>query len=150
MIYSQEGKHGTVGAVAVDRDGNVACATSTGGMTGKLPGRVGDTPLVGAGGYCDNRTGASSATGHGEAIARVCLCRHISGLIDSGIDPVKATEEALAYMKERTGETGGVITVSSIGDVGFYFTSNRMAWAYVKNDQVHYGINKNDHFSDNL
>ena len=63
-------------------------------MTGKLPGRVGDTPLVGCGAYCDDSVGACSATGHGETIARVCLCRHITGLMQNGKSPKEATKEA--------------------------------------------------------
>ena len=109
FICSKEAKYGTVGAVAVDSFGRVACATSTGGMTGKLSGRVGDTPLVGSGGYCDDLVGGASATGHGESIARVCLCRHITGLMQSGSSPQRATEEALSYMRERTGDTAGAI-----------------------------------------
>jgi len=70
-IYSEQ-LLGAVGAVAIDSSGHVACATST-GITGKAPGRVGDTPLAGAGGYCDDLVGGCSATGQGEAIARVCL-----------------------------------------------------------------------------
>lgn len=142
--FSQESKHGTVGAVAIDRYGHLACATSTGGMTGKLPGRVGDTPLVGAGGYCDDAEGASSATGHGESIAKVCLCHHIIGLMQSGLDPKEATELALTNMKNRTGGTAGAITLSNKGQVGIHFNSKRMAWAYVRGGEVHSGINPDE------
>lgn len=122
----------------------MACATSTGGMTGKLPGRVGDTPIVGSGGYCDDLVGGASATGHGESIARVCLCRHITGLMQSGLNPQLATEEALSYMRERTGDTAGAITLSNKGEVGIHFTSKRMAWAYGKQGKVYSGINPED------
>ncbi len=149
IIYRKESKHGTVGAVAIDSNGHMACATSTGGMTGKMPGRVGDTPLVGSGGYCDDRAGACSATGHGESIARVCLSRHITGLMQSGLGPQEATETGLAYMNERTGETAGVITLSTKGEVGISFNSKRMAWAYVRDGKVHYGIEaKEDRIED--
>jgi L-asparaginase / beta-aspartyl-peptidase len=114
--------------------------------TGKMPGRVGDTPLVGCGGYCDDSIGACSATGHGETIARVCLCRHITGLMENGIGAREAAEKALNYMRDRTGGTGGVIVISNQADVGFHFTSKRMAWAYVKDDQLHYGINAGEDF----
>ncbi|XP_022091356.1 isoaspartyl peptidase/L-asparaginase-like isoform X1 [Acanthaster planci] len=67
--------HDTVGAVAVDSEGNVACATSTGGITAKMAGRVGDSPLIGSGAYCDSAAGSASATGHGESIAKVTLAR---------------------------------------------------------------------------
>lgn len=140
----KESKHGTVGAVAIDRYGHMACATSTGGMTGKLPGRVGDTPLVGAGGYCDDASGACSATGHGESIARVCLCHHIIGLMQSGLGPKQATELALTNMHERTGGTAGAITLSNKGQVGIHFNSKRMAWAYAQNGEIHSGINPDE------
>lgn len=145
-LSRKEAKYGTVGAVAVDRFGRVACATSTGGMTGKLPGRVGDTPIVGSGGYCDDTVGGSSATGHGESIARVCLCRHITGLMQNGLSPQKATEEALSYMRDRTGDTAGAITLSKHGEVGIHFTSKRMAWAYGKQGKIYSGINPGDNY----
>lgn len=77
--------HDTVGAVAIDSAGHLACATSTGGITAKRAGRVGDTPVVGAGGFADDFVGAVSTTGHGETIMRVCLSRHITGLMQQGI-----------------------------------------------------------------
>uniref|UniRef100_A0A8C6SDR6 Isoaspartyl peptidase/L-asparaginase n=1 Tax=Neogobius melanostomus TaxID=47308 RepID=A0A8C6SDR6_9GOBI len=76
-VECQMGKMGTVGAVAVDAEGNIACATSTGGMLNKMEGRVGDTPCIGSGGYADNSVGAVSTTGHGEAIMKVVLARLI-------------------------------------------------------------------------
>lgn len=75
---------GTVGAVVVDKNGKVAVATSTGGTTGKLPGRVGDTPIPGSGGYADDKIGAVSATGKGESIMRVCLSHRILNLMEQG------------------------------------------------------------------
>ncbi len=148
--HSQESKHGTVGAVAIDRYGHTACATSTGGITGKLPGRVGDTPLVGAGGYSDDSAGASSATGHGESIARVCLCHSIIGLMRSGCDAKVATEIALTYMHERTGGTAGAITLSNKGQIGIHFNSKRMAWAYARNGEIHFGIDPDEHVTEKL
>ena len=76
--------HDTVGCVAMDRDGLLACGTSTGGITGKRPGRVGDSPLVGCGAYADNESGAVSCTGHGESIAKVCLARRIVEACERG------------------------------------------------------------------
>lgn len=73
-----------MGAVAIDSAGHLACATSTGGITGKWAGRVGDTPVVGAGGFADDFVGAVSTTGHGENIMRVCLSRHVTGLMQQG------------------------------------------------------------------
>lgn len=77
--------HDTVGAVAIDSAGHLACATSTGGITAKRAGRVGDTPVIGAGGFADDFVGAVSTTGHGETIMRACLSRHITGLMQQGI-----------------------------------------------------------------
>lgn len=100
--------HDTVGAVAVDYDGNVAAATSTGGITFGMPGRVGDSPLVGLGCLADNQLGAISATGHGESIMRMCLGSRIlfsdcSTLIDAARDELEA-------MRTRVGGHGGVPT----------------------------------------
>ncbi|KAM7173865.1 isoaspartyl peptidase/L-asparaginase-like isoform 2-T3 [Macrochelys suwanniensis] len=76
-LFNTELVHDTVGAVAIDCEGNMACATSTGGITNKMVGRVGDTPVIGSGGYADNLVGAVSATGHGESIMKVTLARLI-------------------------------------------------------------------------
>ncbi|KAG7276958.1 hypothetical protein CRUP_016448 [Coryphaenoides rupestris] len=83
-LFSSQGGHDTVGAVAVDSCGNVACATSTGGIRHKMVGRVGDSPVIGAGGYADNRSGAVSCTGHGESILKVTLARLIIFNIEQG------------------------------------------------------------------
>ncbi|KAF7659095.1 hypothetical protein LDENG_00003410 [Lucifuga dentata] len=83
-VECQIGKMGTVGAVAVDMEGNLACATSTGGMLNKMEGRVGDTPCIGCGGYADNKVGAVSTTGRGEAIMKVTLARLILFHMEQG------------------------------------------------------------------
>lgn len=83
VIFCRE--HDTVGCVALDRHGHVACATSTGGITAKLPGRVGDTPLVGCGGIADDEIGAVSTTGHGEAITKSCLAKTVLNYMSTGI-----------------------------------------------------------------
>jgi len=77
--------HDTVGAVAMDLNGKIAAATSTGGITGKRVGRVGDSPLIGSGAYCDDNVGGVSCTGHGESIMKICLAKHILFLIEKGI-----------------------------------------------------------------
>ncbi|XP_057197907.1 isoaspartyl peptidase/L-asparaginase isoform X2 [Triplophysa rosa] len=84
-VECQIGKMGTVGAVAVDKEGNTACATSTGGLINQMEGRVGDTPSVGCGGYADNLIGAVSTTGHGEAIMKVTLSRLILFHMEQGM-----------------------------------------------------------------
>lgn len=132
--------HDTVGAVAVDSLGRVACATSTGGITAKRMGRVGDTPVLGAGGFADDFVGAVSTTGHGESIMRICLSRHITGLMQQGMNTQDAVVAGLEHMKNRVQGYGGAIAVSNFGDVGIYFTTSQMAWAYRKGNMLHYGI----------
>lgn len=142
---------GTVGAVAIDSSGNIAVATSTGGITGKLPGRVGDTPLVGAGTYSDNRVGGVSTTGHGETIMKYCLAHDILKRIEFlGEDAQTATENSCKAMTDRLTGTAGAITIDSKGQVGVSFTSKRMAWAYIKGTKLKYGIEKNQHHEENV
>ncbi|KAH0622080.1 hypothetical protein JD844_024036 [Phrynosoma platyrhinos] len=132
---------GTVGAVAIDSAGNVACATSTGGLTNKRVGRVGDTACIGgilqgSGGYADNIVGATSTTGHGESIMKVVLARLILYHMEQGKSPEDAADVALNYMKTRVGGLGGVIVVSSSGDWTARFSTKQMAWATIKDDQL--------------
>lgn len=138
--------HDTVGAVALDRSGTTAAATSTGGITAKRPGRVGDSPIVGAGAYADNESGAVSTTGHGESITKVCLARQVTHLMESGMSAQKASEEALQKMADRVKGHGGVVTVSKDGDIGKHFTTERMAWAWIKAGKLHYGLNCGEDF----
>jgi len=132
----QQKGHDTVGCVALDASGGMACGTSTGGVVGKLKGRVGDSPLVGSGGYADNEVGAVSTTGHGEAIARVTLARLALWNLGAGKAPKEAAHEALATMKQRCGAQGGgcggLIMVSKNGDFTAQFTTRRMVWASQK------------------
>ncbi|KAL3874959.1 hypothetical protein ACJMK2_037906 [Sinanodonta woodiana] len=132
--------HDTVGAVALDISGNVACGTSTGGITAKRPGRVGDSPVVGNGGYADNEVGAVSCTGHGESIMKVCLAHSVISYMKQGMTAQEAVESALMKMNQRVNGHGGVIVVSKNGDIGKYFTTPRMTWALVKDDKLHFGI----------
>jgi len=118
---------GTVGAVARDADGHVAAATSTGGMVNKMKGRVGDSPILGAGTYADDERGATSTTGHGEAMMRVCLAKTI---VDSRASE-EAVRDALAMMKRRTNETGGAIAVAPDGSIALGRTTRTMSWAAV-------------------
>ncbi|GIY39407.1 hypothetical protein CDAR_85281 [Caerostris darwini] len=140
--------HDTVGAVAIDSAGHVACATSTGGITAKRAGRVGDTPVVGAGGFADDFIGAVSTTGHGEAIMRVCLSRHITGLMQQGMSAHDAVVAGLEYMKNRVQGYGGAICVSNSGDIGVHFTTEHMAWGYRKGNVIHFGFRPNEDISD--
>ena len=126
-------RHGTIGAVAVDSRGQVAAATSTGGTAGKLKGRVGDSPLIGAGTVADSRWAAASATGVGEHIIRVGLARAVLEGVRRNLSLTVACEEAIAELA-RIGGDGGVIAVSPTGEVGWAFCSQRMAGAFVKSD----------------
>nr|XP_006127283.1 isoaspartyl peptidase/L-asparaginase isoform X1 [Pelodiscus sinensis] len=131
---------GTVGAVAIDNEGNVACATSTGGLSNKLVGRVGDSACIGSGGYADNHVGAVSTTGHGESMMKVVLARLVLYHMEQGMTPEKAADTALNYMKTRVGGLGGVIVVSNSGDWTARFSTKQMSWATVKDDWLQYGI----------
>jgi len=123
--------HDTVGAVAVDGQGRVAAATSTGGTPWKRPGRVGDSPLPGCGNYADDRAGAASATGHGESIIRVVMAKAACDLLRGGAHPMEAARASVQELVERTGGSGGIILVDTQGRVGHFTSTPRMPWAEV-------------------
>jgi beta-aspartyl-peptidase (threonine type) len=130
----RDAAEGTVGAVARDRDGNLAAATSTGGMTGKTPGRVGDSPIIGAGTYADNATCAVSATGHGEfficygaAFEIAARLRHAGQSLHQAAG---AVIEALAKFRGR----GGVVAVDRTGALALPFNTSGMYRGYVRTD----------------
>ncbi len=123
-------RHGTVGAVAVDRDGRVAAATSTGGLFDKLPGRVGDSALIGCGTYADE-AGGVSCTGLGEAIIRVVLGKTAVDLLRAGLSPHDAATRAMALLQEKTGAEAGLILVDRHGGIGFSHNATHMACAFV-------------------
>ncbi len=132
--------HETVGAVALDHKGNVAAATSTGGVTGKLVGRVGDVPIVGSGGYADNKVGGVSSTGHGESIMKVNLARLVLTYVEAGDSIQEAADKALTYMSRRVDGTGGVVALDIHGNIGHSYTTKRMVWAYARNGKIESGI----------
>jgi beta-aspartyl-peptidase (threonine type) len=118
--------HGTVGAVALDSDGNLAAATSTGGYTGKMPGRVGDSPLIGAGTWADNRSCAVSGTGLGEAFIRAAVGHEVAARMRYLKQPLaRAAAAALAQVKTIGGD-GGLIAVDRRGNVAMPFNSEGM------------------------
>ncbi len=119
----------TVGAVARDARGHVAAATSTGGTFFKRDGRVGDTPIVGAGTYADDEAGAASATGMGEAILRVCLAKSVIEWLRQGLQAEDTARAAALLMEERGGGTGGLVLVDARGRFGFARTTPAMSWA---------------------
>jgi beta-aspartyl-peptidase (threonine type) len=120
-----EQEHGTVGAVACDRNGHLAAATSTGGMKGKLPGRVGDSPIIGAGTYADARV-AISCTGNGEHIIRMTLARLVAFLYERCSNPEQAAQEALSQLEQELGGEVGLIVADSRGKTAFVKNSRHM------------------------
>ena len=121
---------GTVGAVARDADGHVAAATSTGGIARMLPGRVGDSPLIGAGTYADDRAGAVSLTGTGETIIRMGVAKEIVLALEEGRSPEVAGARALARMRRRIGGEAGAIVLSAAGAFAILHTTPHMASGY--------------------
>src|SRR6266850_2285019 len=121
---------GTVGAVALDRNGNVASGTSTGGTLLKYPGRVGDSALVGCGCYADNMSAAISTTGHGESMMKVVLAKMANDFVAAGKSAQSAADDAIAVLTKRTSGRGGLIIVDIRGQVGFAFSTPHMAYAY--------------------
>ncbi len=121
----------TVGAVACDSLGRVAAASSTGGTFLKLPGRIGDSSVIGSGLYADDRKGAAASTGHGEAILRVVMAYRAVEAITSGIGPSEAAQQTIATLESRTGAQGGIIVVDAKGELGYAFNTPHMAHAYL-------------------
>jgi beta-aspartyl-peptidase (threonine type) len=125
---------GTVGAVAIDDDGNVAAATSTGGFPLKLPGRIGDSPLIGCGTYADNLTGACSTTGIGEIAIRLVLAKTVCNYIENGKTCQEAAENAIRLVNTRMPSiynAMGLIAIDRLGRIGAAHSSPNMCWAYI-------------------
>lgn len=128
-------KYGTVGAVALDRYGNLAAATSTGGMTNKKFGRVGDAPIIGAGTYANNNTCAISCTGWGEYFIRLGMAKTISDMMEFGKwDLQKAANEMVMNRLPKLGGDGGLIAVDKEGNIALPFCTEGMYRGYVKQD----------------
>ncbi|MFZ5863625.1 MAG: isoaspartyl peptidase/L-asparaginase family protein [Nitrospirota bacterium] len=127
VMKSAKPASGTVGAVAIDARGHVAAATSTGGITRMLPGRVGDSPLIGAGTYADDRAGAVSMTGTGETIIRAGLARLIAADLARGATPKTAGRRAMGWMRRRIGGDAGAIILSRTGAHALLHTTLYMA-----------------------
>lgn len=125
-------KLGTVGAVAVNRTGSVAAATSTGGTVFKRPGRVGDTPIIGAGTYADDASAAVSCTGHGESFMKLTTARSTCDAVQRGGTPLEAAEGAVQLLTDRVGGDGGLIVVAPDGRAGWAFNTPRMSRAFLR------------------
>jgi beta-aspartyl-peptidase (threonine type) len=119
-------KYGTIGAVAVDLHGNVASATSTGGITAKRWGRVGDSPLIGAGTYADDRSAAVSATGSGEYFIRAVAAHQLAERVRLGGQPLQEALDAVLADIDSLGGKGGLIAVAPTGDAAWGFTTPAM------------------------
>ncbi len=126
----------TVGAVALDSQGNVAVAVSTGGIDGKMPGRVGDSPIAGAGGYAEDGLGAACATGVGEGMMRSLLTFRAVQLIGSGLSAQAAAEQALDIFTKRFAGSGGLIMIDQQGRIGVAHNTRQMPVAYTMGDQI--------------
>jgi beta-aspartyl-peptidase (threonine type) len=128
-MFAPETSHDTVGAVALDRLGNIAAATSTGGTLNKAPGRLGDSSLIGCGCYADNLSAAVSTTGWGEPIMKLVLAKWAADRVSAGNLPEWAAQEAINYLKQRLNGHGGIIVLNTEGQFGIAHNTPRMAWA---------------------
>jgi beta-aspartyl-peptidase (threonine type) len=134
---SLDKKFGTVGAVACDARGDLAAATSTGGMTNKRFGRIGDTPIIGAGTYADNRTCAISATGHGEFFMRAVAAYDVACLMKyGGLSLAAACERTVNETLREMGGEGGLIAVDALGNIALPFNSEGMYRAWVSSEHA--------------
>jgi len=128
-------EQGTVGAVAIDEQGRLFAATSSGGTCCKLPGRVGDSPLIGCGCYADIETGGVSSTGYGEAIMKVVMAKTATDFLrPAASTPERAAQAAVQLLAKRGKGTGGLILLDKRGNPGFAFNTPRMAYGYVSPD----------------
>ncbi len=130
-IHTDGHKHGTVGAVAVDGEGNVAAGASTGGIAAKHPGRIGDTPLPGCGYCAENSLGGVSSTGHGEDFIRLLLARRALDFIGAGMSAQAAADAAIRLLGERVSGDGGLVLLDGRGNVGYAHNTPTMAHAYM-------------------
>ncbi len=142
--FDADVKYGTIGAVAVDEAGHVAAATSTGGLTAKRWGRIGDSPLIGAGTYADDRSAAVSATGSGEYFIRAVAAHQVADRLRlGGASLQQAVDDTLADIKEMGG-TGGLIAVAASGDAAWGFTTSGMYRGLARPDGRHVAVYKDE------
>lgn len=136
-VVEKDSKFGTVGAVALDKQGNLAAATSTGGMTNKRYGRIGDSPVIGAGTYANNATCAVSCTGWGEFFIRLVMAKTVSDMMEFGKMSLKeATEEMIMKRLPVLGGDGGLIAVDREGNIALPFNTAGMYRGYIKKDGI--------------
>jgi beta-aspartyl-peptidase (threonine type) len=135
--------HDTVGAVALDINGNLAAGTSTGGTLNKTPGRVGDSSLIGCGCYADNQSAAVSLTGWGEPIMKLVLGKWAVDRVGVGEHPQQAAEQSIAYLFERLQGHGGLILLAPDGSIGIAHNTPRMAWGWRTATEEQVGSTRN-------
>ncbi len=133
----------TVGAVAIDKKGNIAAGVSTGGTNYKIPGRIGDSPIPGAGYYALNNVGGAAATGLGEAIILTSLTTRIINNLEEGQDPYTAGRKALETLEKLTGGKAGAIILDKNGQHAAVYNTEAMPWALVKNNNIETGLWQN-------
>jgi beta-aspartyl-peptidase (threonine type) len=131
FVITDQDRHGTVGAVALDQNGDLAASTSTGGTTNKRPGRVGDSPIIGAGMYANNATCAVSATGDGEYFIRATVAHDVSTLMEYRAISLKEAAQAALDKVARLGGTGGLIAIDREGNITLPFNTSGMYRGYV-------------------
>ena len=130
---SEDQKYGTIGAIARDHLGNLAAATSTGGIVNKRLGRVGDSPIIGSGVYADNETCAVSATGYGEDFMRTVISKTISDFIFmKGMNAEEATQAGIEYLSRKVKGRGGVIVIDHEGNCSSRFTTKKMIHGWIE------------------
>jgi L-asparaginase / beta-aspartyl-peptidase len=132
--------HDTVGAVALDVNGNLAAGTSTGGTLNKTPGRVGDSSLIGCGCYADNQSAAVSLTGWGEPIMKLVLGKWAVDRVAGGMTPDLAAHEAMDYLNNRLGGHGGIILLGPDGRFGMAYNTPAMAWGIATPSGIQTGL----------
>jgi beta-aspartyl-peptidase (threonine type) len=137
--------HDTVGAVALDKYGNLAAGTSTGGTLNKAPGRVGDSSLIGCGCYADNLSAAVSLTGWGEPIMKLVLGKWAVDRVAAGTSPEEAAQDAISYLYNRLGGHGGIILLGPDGRFGMAHNTPRMAWGLQTSEGRQIGVTS-EHF----
>jgi len=133
---STDQKYGTIGAIARDQHGNLAAATSTGGIVNKRLGRVGDSPIIGAGVYADNETCAVSATGYGEDFMRTVIAKTVSDFIlMKGMNAEQATDASIQYLARKVNGRGGIIVIDKDGNCSSGFTTKKMIHGWIEQGQ---------------
>jgi beta-aspartyl-peptidase (threonine type) len=135
--------HDTVGAVALDQHGHIAAGTSTGGTLSKVPGRVGDSSLIGCGCYADDHSAAVSLTGWGEPIMKLVLGKWAVDRVAVGFPPEEAAQAAISYLYTRLGGHGGIILLDRSGRIGLAHNTPRMAWGLRTTTCVQIGVTRN-------